>query len=317
MTTTCKRNNGRLRIGFAMGGGGARGLAHIGALKVLEAAGIAPEFVVGTSMGSIIGALYCHYQNAVMTEEQVLDQLQDPKMDELGLAKFQKKEEETPALFKRNLNRTMEQLSRIYLLTSVLSKDHIIAEEKVKVMLSLLLPAGDIEDLPIPFGAVAADLMLGKAYFFREGPISTATQASSAIPGIFPPVSYDGMQLVDGAIVSLVPVLETRTIGANFVIAIDVSPLPALSEPLRTGVEIWMRSDQITCKTLRNMHLREADAIIDMPDLNYEWHAFNDAEAIIRAGEKAAEAVLPDILATLRKRLPRWRRWFTSRYRPE
>lgn len=315
MTTTCKRNKRRPLIGLALGGGGARGLAHIGVLKVLEAAGIAPEFVVGTSMGSIIGALYCYYQSAAMTEEQVLAQLQDPKMDELGLARFQKKEEETPALLKRNLNRTLEQLSRIYLLTSVLTRNHIIAEEKVKVMLSLLLPAGDIEDLPIPFGAVAADLLQGKAYFFREGSISTATQASSAIPGVFPPVSHGGMQLVDGAIVSLVPVLETRELGANFVVAIDVSPLPYLSEPLRTGVEIWLRSDQITCKTLRNMHLREADAIIDMPHLKYEWHAFNDAEAIIRAGEKAAEAVLPDIRNTLRKRIPRWRRWFKSRYR--
>jgi len=298
----------RLRIGLALGGGGARGLAHIGVLKVLEQAGILPEVIVGTSMGSIIGALYCHLRDARLTEKKILLQLRSPKMAELGLQKFQP--ENSKKLIKRNLQKTLEHLSRIYLLTSVITKDHIIAEEKIKTLLSLLLPSGNIEDLPLTYGAVAADLLQGRAHLFRHGSIMHATQASAAIPGIFPPVEHENMQLVDGAIVSLVPVQETFELGADFVIAIDVSPFLPASKPFRTGIEIWLRADLITGKALRDLYLQKANAVISVDNKDFEWYAFHAAKDIIRAGEQAAKKALPHIQAALKARLPWWQRWF-------
>ncbi|MCK5243114.1 patatin-like phospholipase family protein [bacterium] len=301
--------NKKLRIGLALGGGGARGLAHVGVLKVMEQANIIPDVVVGTSMGSIIGALYCHYRNAQVTAEKVIQQLKSPKMADLGLGKFQ--QEKSKELIKRNLQKTLEHLSRIYMLTSVLTKDHIIAEEKVKTLLSLLLPKGNIEDLALPFGAVAADLLQGKPHLFREGSIQQATQASAAIPGVFPPVEFKNMQLVDGAIVSLVPVQETFGMGANFVIAIDVSPFISTTKLYRTGIEIWLRADQITGKTLRDQYLKETQAVISVDNMTYEWYAFDAAQEIIAAGEQAAEQALPVIQKALRARQPWWKRWFS------
>jgi NTE family protein len=303
------KKNKNLRIGLALGGGGARGLAHVGVLKVLERAGIVPDVIVGTSMGSIIGALYCHFQDAQLTANKVIHQLKSPKMADLGLAKFQ--QEKSQELIKRNMQKTLEHLSRIYLLTSVLTKDHIIAEEKVKTLLSLLLPKGNIEDLPLPFGAVAADLLQGKPHLFLKGPIQQATQASAAIPGVFPPVEYQNMQLVDGAIVALVPVQETLAMGADFIIAVDVSPFNITSKLYKTGIEIWLRADQITGKTLRDQYLKDAHAVITIDNMTYEWYAFDAAEEIIAAGEQAAEQALPAIQKALHTRLPWWKRWFS------
>ncbi|MBN1595547.1 patatin-like phospholipase family protein, partial [candidate division FCPU426 bacterium] len=303
--------NKKLSIGLALGGGGARGLAHIGVLKVLENAGIIPQVVAGTSMGSIIGALYCHFQDARLTEEKVIRQLENPQMADLGFGKFQGAKSGTA--IKRNLEKTLENLTKVYLLTSVLTKNHIIAEAKVKRMLSLLLPEINIEDLPLSFGCVAADLLGGKSYLFQQGPLLRATQASAAIPGVFPPVEHEGMQLVDGAIVALVPVLETHALGANFTIAVDVSPFMPSTAKFGTGIEIWLRADMIACKTLRDCYLKEADCLIAVTNMNFEWHAFHAAREIIQAGEQAAEAALPSIRSALRARLPWWRRCFAPR----
>lgn len=297
-----------LKIGYALGGGGARGLAHIGALKVLESAGIFPDLVVGTSMGSIVGALYCHFQDAIQVEEKVITQLEDPEMAALGLSKFQQKEpEETLA---RNIQKTLEQISRLYMLTSVLTKDHIITEEKIQTLLSLLLPDQTIESLSIPFAAVASDLLLGEPYVFTKGPIRLATQASAAIPGVFKPVEFDNRQLVDGAITSLVPVAETFALGADVVIAIDVSPFNNVTERYKTGLEIFLRADQITGKSLRDLHLLKADAVIRINNLEFEWYAFDAARAIIQSGVDAAQTNLPAILTGIKSHLPWWQRFF-------
>ncbi len=297
-----------MKIGFALGGGGARGLVHVGVLKVLEAAGIQPSLIVGTSMGSLIGALYCHLQDANQLEKQILTQLHSPKLADLGMGRLSR--QESRKFLRRNLNKTLENLTRVYLLTSVLTRDHIIAAEKIKSLLTLLLPPVAIEDLAIPFAAVATDLLSGPPYVFDQGPVITAVQASAAIPGIFPPVPLGKKQLVDGAITSLVPVAETRDLDADCVIAVDVSPFKTVHQPYKTGIEIWLRADQITGKTLRDVHLVNADVTISVSDLDFEWHAFHEAKNIIAAGVAAAEQALPAVRAALRARRPWWQRWW-------
>ncbi|MEW6516128.1 MAG: patatin-like phospholipase family protein [candidate division FCPU426 bacterium] len=294
------------KIGLALGGGGARGLAHIGVLKVLEAAGLKPDVVVGTSMGAIMGALYVHLRDALKMEQVVLKQLQHPKLQRLGMDQFTRGR--SRHFLERNLKQAITNLTKLYLVTTALTRDHIIAAEQVKDLLSLLLPTIQISDLPLPFATVATDLLAGKPYVFYEGPLLTAVQASAAIPGVFEPVRYAGRQLVDGAMVALVPVYEAFTLGADFVLAVDVSPLPPVDKPLRTGIEIFLRADMIGNATLRDVHLQKADAVIRVQDLNAEWHEFGKAGAIIAAGQASAEHNLPLIRAALRARLPWWRK---------
>jgi NTE family protein len=295
------------KFGLALGGGGARGLAHIGILKVLEGAGIRPDVVVGTSMGAIMGALYVHLRDANKMEELVLKQLQHPKMRRLGMDQFSGSRGRH--FLERNLKQALENLAKIYMVTSVLTRDHIITAEQVKELLSLLLPPIQISELPLPFATVATDLLTGKPFVFREGPVITAVQASAAIPGVFEPVRHEGRQLVDGAVVALVPVLETFALGADFVLAVDVSPLSLALKPFKTGIEIFIRADLIGNATLRDYQLQKADAVIAVRDLNAEWHEFGKVRSIIDAGQAGAERSLPQVLAAIRAHLPWWRRW--------
>ncbi len=309
MSVSNSKSHPPIKIGLALGGGGARGLAHVGVLKVLEQAGIRPQLVVGTSMGSIIGVLYCFLQNAMLVEDKILSRLKSPKMAQLGLDKFSRQKSKN--LVDHNFRQAMERLTRVYMLTSAITKDHLIAEEKIKVLLSLLVPEIEIENLPLPFAAVAADLITGSSYIFRQGSATLATRASAAIPGVFPPVPYQGMQLVDGCVVSLIPVLETVQLGADFVIAVDVSQPLAVTKPFRTGVEIWLRADFITNMHLRDVHLNSADRVIRVKNLDFSWNSFNSAREIIAAGTQAAQDALPEILSALKTRQPWWKRWLS------
>ena len=262
-------------------------------------------------MGSIIGALYCFLQDALLVENKILSRLKSPKMVQLGLDKFSRQKSKNR--FDRNLRQALERLTRVYMLTTVVTKDHLIAEENIKVLLSLLVPEVEIENLPLPFAAVAADLLSGLPYIFHQGSAAVATRASAAIPGIFPPVPYQGMQLVDGCVVSLIPVLETLQLGANFVIAVDVSQPLAVTKPFRTGVDIWLRADFITNMRLRDVHLNTADMVIRVKNLNFSWNSFNSAREIIAAGARAAQDALPEILLALKapQPLPWWKRWLS------
>lgn len=300
----------RRKFGLALGGGGARGLAHIGVLKALEAAGLKPDVVVGTSMGAIMGALYAHLRDAGQMERVVLEQLQHPKMRQLGMNQFSR----TPARhsLERNLKQAVQSLSKLYLVTAVLTRDHIIAAERIKDLLSLLLPALPIPELPLPFAAVATDLLSGQPFVFREGPLITAVQASAAIPGVFEPIRHEGRQLVDGAVVALVPVLQTFALGADFVLAVDVSPFYPAQKPFKTGIEIFLRADMISNATHRDFQLEKADAVIAVRDLQAAWHEFGLARPIIDAGQASAEQALPQVLAAIRSRLPWWRRIFNK-----
>lgn len=296
----------KIKFGLALGGGGARGLAHIGVLQALEDAGIRPDVVVGTSMGAIMGALYAHLRDARKVEQVVLAQLQHPKMRRLGMDQFARTQ--ARHFLKRNLNQAIQNLAKLYLVTAALTRDHIIAAEQVKGLLALLLPAIQISELPLPFAAVATDLLTGKPFVFREGPLLTAAQASAAIPGVFEPIQYEGRQLVDGAVVALVPVLETFAAGADFVLAVDVSPFHPAQKPFKTGIEIFLRADMISNATHRDYQLEKADAVIAVRDLRAEWHEFGKSRAIIEAGQAGARDSLPQVAAAIRARLPWWRK---------
>ncbi len=316
MFASLRKSRPEIPLGLALGGGGARGLAHIGVLKVLEANGIRPNMIVGTSMGAIIGGLYAHLQDAKLLETLVRSRLQSPVLKKLGLGSFEKGPVKRDAA-RRSLSKTQEQLTRIFLLASVLTKDHIIAEKKVKELLAHMLPDQQIDDLPIRFGAVATDLAAGTSRLFDHGHLPTAVRASAAIPGIFPPVVQNGRQLVDGCVVSLVPVMETRSLGASWVIAVDVTQPLIENKIFQTGVEIWLRADKITSMALNQYHLQQADALIRVENLYQEWSAFQAIDELVRAGEKAAADALPSIHKALarvstqaRGQRPWWRRWF-------
>jgi NTE family protein len=178
----------RYRVGIALGGGAARGWAHIGVLRALAAAGVVPEIVAGASVGSLVGAAYAAGR---------LEALES---------------------WVRGLSR----LDVLKLLDARLSGG-VIEGNRVMQAIGELLSDQPIEALPRPYAAVATDLETGRTVWLRTGSTVAAVRASCAMPGLLPPVRHDGRWLVDGGLVDPVPVTLCRVLGADFVIAVDLS----------------------------------------------------------------------------------------------
>ncbi len=252
------------KLGLALGGGAARGFAHVGVIQVLEEAGIRPELVAGTSAGSLVAALYASGRNG-----QQLEQVAS-SMEEAAFADW------TLPIFNRGLLRG-EALAR-YVNAQVGHKP--------------------IEGLALPLGIVATDLATGQGVLFRRGDAGTAVRASSAVPAVFLPVKIGAHEYVDGGLVSPVPVRYARQMGAEVVIAVDISSAPegnASGDPLH----LLLQTFAIMGKSINAWELRDADVVV-RPQLAGMGSAdFAGRRRAIQAGRVAMQAALPRLRAAL------------------
>ncbi len=294
------------KFGVALGGGGARGLAHIGVLKVLDSEGIQIDEIAGCSMGAVVGGLYAYFGNAEEVEAFVLDVLSSEKYKHLGIDKLSKKK-------KSGENNYLEQFydfigSSIQLIKA-LRQDSYFDDELVDEIFSFI-PDVLIENLKIKFSAVATDLFSGEEVVLSSGSLLKAVKASSAIPGIFPPVQINNHLFVDGSISDLIPVrvLEKNNVKKN--LAINVIKNIVNHNPPKNILEILYRSTSISTFSLTRELIRNADLVIEPYVGEYDWDDFDYAKEIIFAGENAALIHLNEIkklynknvwLKTLRK----------------
>jgi NTE family protein len=253
-----------LRIGLALGGGAARGFAHIGVIQVLEEAGIRPALVVGTSAGSLVAALYASGKTGTQLQ-QVAE-----TMEEANFADW------TLPIFSRGMLRG-EALGR-----------YVNLQVKGRLM----------EGLPLPLGIVATDLHNGKGVLFQRGDIATAVRASSAVPALFQPVKIGGRDYVDGGLVSPVPVLYARQMGAELIIAVDISSAPE-SNAASDTLQILMQTFSIMSKSINNFELREADVVVRPALLGVGSSDFGARRRSIEAGRAAMLAMLPQLRAAM------------------
>ncbi|GAB7388097.1 patatin-like phospholipase family protein [Bacillaceae bacterium] len=253
----------RPKVGLALGAGGARGFAHVGVLKVLRRRGIPVDMIAGSSMGSLIGALYAHSR--------------DPEM----LAKL-----------------AIHLKRKHWLDLTVTGKLGFVNGEKVKELIRLLTQGKNIEEMSVPLAIVATDLATGERVVFREGPVDCAVRASIAIPGIFTPERLGGRFLVDGGVVDRVPVTAVKEMGADLVIAVDVASCGSPS-PIRSVFDVIAQTIDIMTREIMRQRIVEADIVI-RPDVgNVGTLSFSNVEAIIAAGERAAEEAADEIVAFL------------------
>jgi NTE family protein len=250
------------RVALVLGGGAARGFAHVGVLRVLEDAGIPVELIVGTSVGSLIGALYADGYNA-RELEHISRYLDRGDFFDFGIA---------PALFGTGLARGAR------------------LERWVKSRLR----TGDIEQLAIPFAAVATDLDDGSVVVLDRGEVARAVRASSAIPGVFEPVELDGRLLVDGGVVANLPVTIARDLGADVVIAVDVTQVSGKAQP-SNFVEVVMRAVTILTHEGVEESARAADVLVAPAVGDVELLDFDAKDRAIAAGAAAAREKLLEI----------------------
>ncbi len=259
----------RVKIGLALGGGAARGFAHIGVIKVLEAQGIVPDLVVGTSAGSLVGALYAAGNNGYALQKMAID------MDEAAISDW------TLPFFSQS--------------TGVLKG------EAIQSYVNRALQGKPIDQLKLPFGAVATDLHTGQPILFRRGNTGAAVRASSAVPGVFHPVRIGNVDYVDGGLVSPVPASFARQMGADFVIAVNISAQPD-AQPASSTFEVLLQTFAIMGQSLNQYELKQADVVI-RPELGtMKGSDFQGRNLAILAGEKAAMAVLPEIRRKLQQK---------------
>ncbi len=252
------------KIALALGGGAARGFAHIGVIKALEAQGIVPDIIVGTSAGSVVGALYAAGYNGFeiqsLTMQMDEGQVSDWSMPNRGVIKGEALQDFINNAVKQ---RTLEKLNKL-------------------------------------FAVVATDLHSGEMIVFRTGNTGMAVRASSSVPGIFQPVSINGHDYVDGGLVAPVPVRVARSLGADFVIAVDISDRPQYGKTEST-LDVLMQTFTIMGQAINRSELPSADVIIRPTTLGINSTDFNGRHLAVLEGEKAVAAILPDLKAKLAK----------------
>ncbi len=254
------------RVGIALGGGGARGFAEIGVLRVLEQERIPVAAVAGTSVGALVGALYAD-------TGRVLD------------AEFH-----AVALHEADIFD--------YALSSVLSGG-LIKGELLEEFLRTRLRNQTIEHMALPFAAVAVDLRTGQPMIFSHGPVAPVVHASAAIPGVFVPVTIDGKTYVDGCVVDPVPADAARQLGAEVVIAVAIPPDIPQETPTNPLV-IAYRAVTIMASLIGDLRSREADIVIRPEVGDVAFDDFSQKKRLIEAGEAAARAALPEIREVIR-----------------
>jgi len=293
------------KIGLALGGGGARGLAHLSVLRVFEENRIPIAAIAGTSIGSIIGAAYALEPNIDKLQAQIVAFLQSPKFRESGLDLFKKK---TAA---ENLfGQIATYLKERIVINLAPSRPSLVGPWRVSRAVEALLAGKSFADCRIPFACIATDLRTGEEVVFRDGDLRKAVQASMSIPGFLPPVEYDGHLLVDGAVVSPVPVASCRALGVDVVVAVDVGQSLERDGELDNVINIIFRSNSITTRKYTEMLLQEAEVIIRPKIGDLHWSEFSKLPMVLAAGEAAAREALPKIRRFVEPKRSFWQRLF-------
>ncbi len=287
----------KVKIGLALGGGGARGLAHLGVLKVFEREGIVLHQITGCSIGAIIGGAYAYTQKVHETEKIIREILNSRAVKELDLQSFAKEDSDKTAW---NMSYYINNLKNYYSLFKTLGKKSMFDQKQVKAIFERY-PDTAIEQLPIRFTCIATDLISGREIVLHEGSLRKAVTASSSIPGVFPPVQMDNLSLIDGAATDSIPVQIVKGQGAQYVFAVDVTKCVEDVDELDNALKIMYRAEDIVTYHLTQERLAGADLVIRPKVRHFSWAAVKNIDAIIEAGEQAAEEAMPQIKRILGK----------------
>ncbi len=253
-----------LKIGLALGGGAARGFAHVGVIAVLEEAGLKPQLVVGTSAGSLVAALYASGKTSAQLQQTALN------MEEVAFTDWML------PIFGRGMFRG-DALARY---------------------VNELVSNRSIENMLIPLGIVATDLGNGDAVLFQRGDTGVAVRASSAVPGVFVPVKIGAREYVDGGLASPVPVRFARQMGADVVIAVDISTPPE-ANPASNTLQILLQTFAIMVKSINQFELKDADVVVRPSLVGLKSADFSARQRAIDAGRAAMLVALPALKARL------------------
>jgi NTE family protein len=245
-------------LGLALGGGAARGFAHVGVIQVLEEAGYRPQLVAGTSAGSLVAALYASGRSGAELQ-RLADGMEAAAFADWTLPWFQR---------------------------------GVLRGEALARYVSQQVGGRAIEQMPLPLGIVATDLASGEAVLFRRGDTATAVRASSAVPAVFLPVRILGRDHVDGGLVAPVPVQQAREMGAEVVLAVDISSAPE-GNTVDGTLQVLLQTFAVMGRSISRYALRDADVVVRPALVGVGGTDFSKRQRAIEAGRAAMREALP------------------------
>lgn len=292
------------KIGLALGGGGARGFAHIGVLQVLQEAGIRLDYLAGTSMGAVVGAMYAESLDAFQVEDRWKEFLESETYQSVGIPQLVTQDDKETGFW----DQVASGLKKRYAMNVARNQVALIKSERLRRAVEHLITIPDFSQCRLPLTVVATDLISGEDLPITSGDLHQAVTASSSIPGFLPPITYDGRLLSDGGVSCPIPIRYARGSKSTRVIGVGVPPPAIFPSPPENALEIFNRAEQITSRCYSRMQMQEADVAI-FPELeNVHWYEFGRMQEIIQAGRHGTEALLPVIDRMLFGSLPVWQK---------
>ncbi len=296
-------------IGLALGGGGARGAAHIGVLHALHASGIRFDQIVGTSAGAVIGAMYAATLDPVWIENRFRDFMRSEEFESLGTLRMVK-DQDPHSPFGQLAKKVRDQ----FIIVMSLNRSSILRKEKLKAAFNYLLPVKTFEELKIPLKVTATNLHTGEVIIYSSGDLLEAVVQSGSIPGYVEPTTVGEKLMVDGGVVlpNPLPLLKGE---------VDISVAVDIIKRIRSKVtelniyNILQRSEEITYNILTEKDVSGADFVI-RPDVEgFHWSQFDQFDTILTNGHKAAIDSIPQLKTIITEKsglLTRLKEWFVS-----
>ncbi len=278
-----------MKIGLSLSGGAARGLIHLGAMEELEKAGIRIDMVAGCSIGALIGAMYALDPNVESIKERIFSFLEVSENQIIPVDYLDEGDkEERRGIFKR----MADSLRKSVFYGISLTKVSLLSGERLMEMLAKLVPDVEFSECKIPFVCGTTDITNKKAHYITSGSLLKAVAASCSIPGLYPPVKFDGMSLVDGSWTVQNHPDRLKSLGAGFVIAVNIDQTIMDEPEPSTGLEVVLRSNIATRNVLSDLQLQNADVIIHPDICDVSWWDFNNSKACtIKGRESTAEQI--------------------------
>lgn len=280
---------------LVLGGGGFKGMAHVGVFHVLEREGIAVERIVGTSAGALMGSAYAHLGSAAAVQQLVDRFVAAQDMERKGFLGFHA--QEGGGGLSAFMGRLVSGLKRQVALERMFRRSSAFGGTALRYIVRSFVPNKAIEELSIPMAIAALDMVRGEEVLLTEGPAPSAVCASSAVPGFFPPVEREGRLLVDAGIVNNLPTHAARGLGAVRVVAVDLSSQLEECAREQVGMDVLLRAQDISTH-LANRRFSDAADVTIYPKLSgRSWLDPGRPDEVIEAGIQATQAALPEIRA--------------------
>jgi NTE family protein len=279
-------------MGLALGGGGARGLAHIGVLKVLGREEIPIDLIVGTSIGALVGGAFASGMSPEEIESRVDEYLQSPEFESSAIKAFEAAQAAEGIALPQRIQRFFK--NRFYMIQA-LFRPGLLSKEDFQATINYFIPDILIEETRTPYHAVATDLIRGEPIIFSSGSLRQAVAASCAVPGAVEPLKKGARLLSDGGIMCLVPCSVAREEGADIVLAVSVERHSCSGNECRTVLGIYYRASEIMADRLQRYELMDADVVVAPAVGDLHWSSFSRARDLIEEGEKATNDKLEEI----------------------